>query len=54
LKADHLARFHFLGQMIGVALREGILVELPLASFFLTLLLGRVNFGSCSRSRFLA
>lgn len=39
----HLHYIAFLGRMIGKALYEGILVELPLASFFLNKLLGRPN-----------
>lgn len=40
---DHLAHFRFLGQILGKALYEGILVELPFAGFFLGKLRGRPN-----------
>lgn len=39
----HLHYIAFLGRMVGKALYEGILVELPLATFFLNKLLGRPN-----------
>lgn len=39
--ADHLAYFSFLGRVIGKALYEEVLVDLPFASFFLTKILGR-------------
>ena len=37
---SHLARFEFLGLLLGKALYEGVLVELPFAGFFLSKLLG--------------
>jgi ubiquitin-protein ligase E3 C len=39
---DWQAQLEFLGLMVGKALYESILIELPLASFFLGRLLGRV------------
>jgi len=39
----HLHFIAFLGRMVGKALYEGILVELPLATFFMNKLLGRPN-----------
>ena len=33
---DHLRQFEFLGRMVGKAIYEGILLELPFAGFFLT------------------
>jgi len=39
----HLHYIAFLGRMVGKALYEGILVELPLAIFFLNKLLGHPN-----------
>ena len=40
---DALPLFELLGAVLGKALYEGILVELPLAGFFLNRLLGRTN-----------
>ena len=40
---ESLARFELLGAVLGKALYGGILVELPLAGFFLNRLLGRAN-----------
>ena len=40
---DALAKFEWLGAVLGKALFEGILVELPLARAFLNQLLGRSN-----------
>lgn len=37
------AKFAFLGRMLGKLLLEGIIVELPLAGFFLNALLRRPN-----------
>ncbi|KAK3747571.1 hypothetical protein QZH41_015811, partial [Actinostola sp. cb2023] len=39
--SNYLQHFHFLGRMLGKALYENMLVELPFASFFLCKLLGR-------------
>lgn len=39
--ADHLAHFRFLGTILGKAMYEGILAELPFAGFFLGKLRGR-------------
>lgn len=39
----HLERFRFLGAMIGKALRDGILLDVPFASFFRNALLCRLN-----------
>eukprot|EP00741_Cyanophora_paradoxa_P002456 tig00000076_g2380.t1 len=38
---NHLALFRFLGRLLAKALYEGIVVEIPLAPFFLLKLLGR-------------
>lgn len=35
---DHLGHFEFLGRVIGKAMYEGILVEVPFANFFLYVL----------------
>jgi len=40
---DHLEQLQFLGRMLGKAIREGVHVRLPLATFFLNRLLGRYN-----------
>jgi hypothetical protein len=40
---DHLERLRFLGRMVGKALREGILLDIPFALFFRNQILGRVN-----------
>lgn len=40
---NHLNEFEFLGRILGKALQESILINLPLAEFFLTKLLGRNN-----------
>lgn len=40
---DHLRRFEFLGKMLGKALRQGILLDVPFAPFFRNSLLGRTN-----------
>jgi len=39
----HLQFISFLGKMVGKAVYEGILVELPFANFFLNKLLGNIN-----------
>jgi len=44
LGESHLQQFEFLGLVIGKALWESLLVELPLADFFLKQILGRVSF----------
>ena len=41
---SHLQHFHFLGMVLGKALYEGVLVDLPLAGFFLSKLLSRHNY----------
>lgn len=38
---DHLQLFNFVGKMLGKAVYEGIVVELPFAPFFLSQLLGK-------------
>jgi ubiquitin-protein ligase E3 C len=43
VSATHLAYLTFLGRMLGKAMYEGILVELPFAAFFLSKLRGRPN-----------
>lgn len=42
---NHLKLFEFLGKMLGKALYEGMVVEVPFASFFLSHVLGRQNTG---------
>jgi ubiquitin-protein ligase E3 C len=44
LGENHLQQFAFLGMVLGKALYDGVLVELPLAGFFLSKLLGRYNY----------
>lgn len=41
---EHLEKFEFLGMIVGKAMYENILVELPFANFFLAKLLGKTNF----------
>lgn len=41
LAKDYLKHYHFLGRMLGKALYENMLVELPFASFFLCKLLSK-------------
>jgi len=41
---DHLSHFEFLGRVIGKAMYEGILVEVPFANFFLAKLLSKFNY----------
>eukprot|EP01062_Namystynia_karyoxenos_P029217 TRINITY_DN21995_c0_g1_i3.p1 TRINITY_DN21995_c0_g1~~TRINITY_DN21995_c0_g1_i3.p1 ORF type:complete len:980 (+),score=345.59 TRINITY_DN21995_c0_g1_i3:89-2941(+) len=41
--SDHLRRFHFIGRVIGMALHEGVLADVPLARFVRNLLLDRSN-----------
>jgi ubiquitin-protein ligase E3 C len=41
-------QFEFLGKILGKAVYENILVELPLANFFLAKLLGKYNYGNIS------
>ncbi|KJE90545.1 ubiquitin-protein ligase E3B [Capsaspora owczarzaki ATCC 30864] len=43
LQEDHVKLFEFVGRMLGKALYEGIVVEVPFAHFFLSKLLGRHN-----------
>lgn len=47
--ANHLHLFEFVGRMLGKAVYEGILVDVPFASFFLSLVLGQTQqaFYSC-------
>ena len=40
---DHLEQLEFVGRMIGKAVYEGIVVDVPFASFFLTQVLGKKN-----------
>lgn len=40
---DYLKHFHFLGRMLGKIIYESMMVELPLADFFLCKLLNRYN-----------
>ncbi|AQK84323.1 E3 ubiquitin-protein ligase UPL6 [Zea mays] len=40
----HLQYFHFLGSLLGKAMYEGILVDLPFATFFLSKLKQKYNF----------
>lgn len=40
LQENHLALFDFVGRMLGKAVYEGIVVDVPFASFFLSQLLG--------------
>nr|CCC48395.1 putative ubiquitin-protein ligase, fragment [Trypanosoma vivax Y486] len=41
--ADHLRRFRFLGSMVGRALRDGVLQDVPFALHFRNSILGRNN-----------
>ncbi|KAL6897777.1 hypothetical protein ACP4OV_006736 [Aristida adscensionis] len=41
---QHLQYFHFLGSLLGKAMYEGILVDLPFATFFLSKLKQKYNF----------
>eukprot|EP01112_Ceratiomyxa_fruticulosa_P021043 TRINITY_DN7326_c0_g1_i2.p1 TRINITY_DN7326_c0_g1~~TRINITY_DN7326_c0_g1_i2.p1 ORF type:complete len:401 (+),score=65.54 TRINITY_DN7326_c0_g1_i2:900-2102(+) len=43
MSSEHLRQFEFLGRILGKAIYEGILVELPLANFFLSKILGKYN-----------
>lgn len=49
LQENHLQLFEFVGRMLGKAVYEGILVDVPFASFFLSLVLGQTQqaFYSC-------
>ncbi|XP_055959426.1 ubiquitin-protein ligase E3B [Patella vulgata] len=40
IQDNHLALFEFVGSMLGKAVYEGIIVDIPFASFFLTQMLG--------------
>ena len=40
---DYLKHFHFLGRMLGKIIYESMMVELPLADFFLCKLLNKYN-----------
>ncbi|ESO98574.1 hypothetical protein LOTGIDRAFT_201597 [Lottia gigantea] len=40
IQENHLALFEFVGKMLGKAVYEGIIIEIPFASFFLTQMLG--------------
>ena len=42
-QADCLKHFHFLGRMLGKIIYESMMVELPLADFFLCKLLNKYN-----------
>lgn len=41
LHEDHLALFNFVGRLLGKAVYEGIVVDIPFASFFLSRVLGQ-------------
>lgn len=41
LHEDHLSLFNFVGKMLGKAIYEGIVVDVPFASFFLSRVLGQ-------------
>lgn len=41
LHEDHLSLFNFIGKMLGKAIYEGIVVDVPFASFFLSRVLGQ-------------
>ncbi|KAL0491186.1 ubiquitin-protein ligase E3 [Acrasis kona] len=41
---DHLSKFNFLGKIVGKAMYERILLDIPFAHFFLSKLLGNTNF----------
>jgi len=41
LHEDHLSLFNFVGKMLGKAVYEGIVVDVPFASFFLSRVLGQ-------------
>jgi hypothetical protein len=43
---DHLEYFNFIGQIIGKAMYDGILVAPQFANFFLRILLGKSNHGN--------
>lgn len=43
LQENHLQLFEFVGRMLGKAVYEGIVVEVPFASFFLSLVLGQTQ-----------
>ncbi|KAG5678886.1 hypothetical protein PVAND_008514 [Polypedilum vanderplanki] len=43
LQENHLQLFEFVGKMLGKMVYEGILVEVPFASFFLSLVLGQTQ-----------
>lgn len=43
LQENHLNYFEFVGRMLGKAVYEGILVDVPFASFFLSLVLGQTQ-----------
>jgi ubiquitin-protein ligase E3 B len=49
MNENHLQLFEFVGRMLGKAVYEGILVDVPFASFFLSLVLGQTQqaFYSC-------
>ncbi|XP_053625281.1 ubiquitin-protein ligase E3B [Plodia interpunctella] len=43
LQENHLQLFEFIGRMLGKAVYEGIVVDVPFASFFLTQVLGQTQ-----------
>ena len=43
LTDNHLELLEYVGRMIGKAVYEGIVVDVPFASFFLTQVLGKKN-----------
>ena len=44
ISGDHLRHYEFLGRLVGLAVHQGILIELRLARFFLSKLLGKENY----------
>jgi len=43
IASNHLDQFEFLGRMLGKAIFDGVLVDLPFAGFFINKLLGKTN-----------
>ena len=41
IEKDYVPHYYFIGRMVGKAIYENLLVELPLAAFFLSKLLGQ-------------
>eukprot|EP00741_Cyanophora_paradoxa_P023298 tig00000254_g22505.t1 len=44
VSGEHLRQFEFLGRMLGKAIYEGVLLDLPFARFFLSKILGKHNY----------